>query len=126
MFSTKHCFQKYNKNGRPPFSFKRCDGPILIIPIGSQIRHWVINFLSFYSIILKLGTKKSRHSQKSYFFLKIFTFLTYNDVTSLAPNFGFADMGYLMLLSERTFHKDLKNRKSFKIYQSNQKISVTF
>ena len=29
MFSTKHCFEKYNKNDRSPFSFKRCDGPIL-------------------------------------------------------------------------------------------------
>ena len=29
MFSTKHCFEKYNKNDRPPFSFKRCDEPIL-------------------------------------------------------------------------------------------------
>ena len=28
-FSTKHCFEKYNKNNRSPSSFKRCDGPIL-------------------------------------------------------------------------------------------------
>ena len=34
----------------------------------------------------------------------------------------FANMGYLMLLSERTFHKDLKTEKSFKICLSNQKI----
>ena len=29
------------------------------------------------------------------------------------PKFGFADMGYLMLLFERTFHKDLKTEKKF-------------
>ena len=29
MFSTKDRFEKYNKNDRSPFSFKRCDGPIL-------------------------------------------------------------------------------------------------
>ena len=29
MFSTKHCFEKCNKNDRSPFSFKKCDGPIL-------------------------------------------------------------------------------------------------
>ena len=27
------------------------------------------------------------------------------------PKFGFANMGYLMLLFERTFHKDLKSEK---------------
>ena len=30
MFSTKHCLEKHNKNDRSPFSFKRCDGPILL------------------------------------------------------------------------------------------------
>ena len=30
-----------------------------------------------------------------------------------APNFGFANMGYLMSLFERTFHKDLKIEKKF-------------
>ena len=29
IFSTKHSFENYNKNDRSPFSFKRCDGPIL-------------------------------------------------------------------------------------------------
>ena len=29
MFSTKHCFEKHNKNDRSPCSLKRCDGPIL-------------------------------------------------------------------------------------------------
>ena len=29
MFSTKHCFEKDNKNDMSPSSFKRCDGLIL-------------------------------------------------------------------------------------------------
>ena len=32
---------------------------------------------------------------------------------NLAPNFGFANMGYLLLLFERTFYKDLKIEKKF-------------
>ena len=32
---------------------------------------------------------------------------------NLVPNFGCANMGYLMLLFERTFHKYLKTEKSF-------------
>ena len=61
--------------------------------------------------MLKLGTKKRiRHSPKSYVFIfKNLGFFTWqNDVTNLAPNFGFANMGHLMLLFERNFHKDLK------------------
>ena len=38
------------------------------------------------------------------------------------PKFGFANMGYLMLPFERTFHKGLKTEKSFEISLSNQKI----
>ena len=36
--------------------------------------------------------------------------------------FGFANKGYLMLLFERTLHKDLKTEKSFEICLSNQNI----
>ena len=32
-----------------------------------------------------------------------------NDVTKLAPNLFFSIMGYLMMVFERTYHKDLKN-----------------
>ena len=78
------------------------------------------NFLSFYSIILTLGTKKNLSFSKIFF--EILAFLARNDVKNLAPNFSFANMGYLMLLFERSFHKDLKTRKSFKICLSNQKI----
>ena len=46
-----------------------------------------------------------------------------NDVTSFVPKFGFANMGYLMLLFERTFHKDLKTEKKSEISLSTQKIS---
>ena len=43
-------------------------------------------------------------------------------MTSCVPKFGFANMGYLMLSFERTFHKDLKTEQSFEICLSNQKI----
>ena len=58
-------------------------------------------------------------------FFFLFTFLHFwreNDVTNFVPKFGFANMGYLMLLFQRTFHKDLKTEKSFEICLSNQKI----
>ena len=32
---------------------------------------------------------------------------------NLVPKFGFANMGYLMLIFERTFYKDLKTEKKF-------------
>ena len=34
-----------------------------------------------------------------------------NDIKNCVPKFGFANMGYLMLPFERTFHKDLKTEK---------------
>ena len=57
-----------------------------------------------------------------FFVFEILAFEWENDVMNLAPNFGFANMGYLMLLFERTFYKDLKTEKRFAIYLSNQKI----
>ena len=42
---------------------------------------------------------------------------------NLVPKFGFASMGYLMLLFERSFRKDLKTAKSSKRSLSTQKIS---
>ena len=42
---------------------------------------------------------------------------------NLVPKFGFANMRYLMLLFERTFHKDLKTKKKSEISLSTQKIS---
>ena len=41
---------------------------------------------------------------------------------NLAPNFGFANMGYLKLLFERTFPTDLKTEKRFEICLTNQNI----
>ena len=62
-----------------------------------------------------------------FFILKILAFFFGggDDVTNLEPNFGFANMGYLIILFERTFPKDvkdLKTEKSFEICLSNQKI----
>ena len=45
-----------------------------------------------------------------------------NDVTNCVPKIGFANLGYLTLPFERTFHKDLKTEKSFETCLSNQKI----
>ena len=56
------------------------------------------------------------------FVFEIFAFLAGNDVTNFVPKFGFANMGYLMLLFERTFHKDLKTEKKSEISLSTQKI----
>ena len=53
--------------------------------------------------------KKSSFSKiVCFLFFRFWHFTQENDVTNLAPNFGFSNMGYLMALSERTFHKDLK------------------
>ena len=57
-----------------------------------------------------------------FLFLRFWNFWRENDVTNLAPNFGFANMGYLMLLFERTFHKVLKSEKNLEICLTNQKI----
>ena len=50
-----------------------------------------------------------------FFLLIILHFWRENDVTNFVPKFGFTNMGYLMLLFEKTFHKDLKTEKSFEI-----------
>ena len=68
----------------------------------------VYNSLSFYSVILKLGTKKELVVLKN-----LIIFLEDFCILSFLPKFGFANMGYLMLLSERTFYKDLKTEKKF-------------
>ena len=56
-----------------------------------------------------------------FFVFDIFAFLAGKWRHEL-PKFGFANMGYLMLPFERTFHKDLKTEKSFEICLFNQKI----
>ena len=42
---------------------------------------------------------------------------------NLVPKFGFANMGYLMLLFQRPFHEDLKTEKSSERALSTHKIS---
>ena len=46
-----------------------------------------------------------------FFVFEILAFLAGKCRTNLAPNFSFANMGYLMLLFERYFQKDLKTEK---------------
>ena len=75
----------------------------------------VCNFLSFYPVILELGTKKNSSFSKilCFLFLRFLHFWRENDVMNCVPKFAFANMGYLMLSFERTFHKDLKTEKKF-------------
>ena len=59
-----------------------------------------------------------------FFVFEIFAFFwRENDVTNFVPKFGFVNMGYLMLLFEKTFHKDLKTEKKSEISLSTEKIS---
>ena len=44
------------------------------------------------------------------------------DVTKFQPNFVSSIIGYLMMVSERTHHKDVKSEKNFRIRLSTQKI----
>ena len=84
---------------------------------ASPKKHLVVyNFLSFYSVILKLGTKKELVILKirCFLFLRFLHFWRENDVTNCVPKFRFANMGYLMLPFERNCHKDLKTEKNLK------------
>ena len=62
MFSTKHCFEKYNKNDRSPFSFKRCDGPILLVPVHVLITRVIhrstLHFAVARNIVYKSNTQE--------------------------------------------------------------------
>ena len=83
------------------------------------------NFLSFYSVRLKLGNKKNSSFSKilCFLFLRSLYFWRENDITNFVPKFGFANMGYLKILFERTFLKDLKTeKKKSEISLSTQKI----
>ena len=44
-----------------------------------------------------------------------------NEVTKFLPNFVFSIIGYLMMVSERTHHKDVKSENFFEICLSTQK-----
>ena len=51
-----------------------------------------------------------------------FGILAGKDVTKFLPNFVFDIMGYLMMVSERGHHKDVKSEKIFEIGLTTQKI----
>ena len=57
-----------------------------------------------------------------FFAFQILAFLAGKDVTKFPPNFVFNIMGYLMMVSERRQHKDVKKEKMFEICLSTQKI----
>ena len=65
MFSTKDCFEKYNKNDRSQFSFKRYDGPILpllmppvVVLITRVIRRSTLHFAVARNIVYKSNTRE--------------------------------------------------------------------
>ena len=61
-----------------------------------------------------------------YFMFYIFRLLHFwweNDVSKLAPKLFISIMGYLMIVSERTSHKELKPENIFEIGRPNEKIS---
>ena len=71
MFSTKDCFEKYNKNHRSPFSFKRCDGPILphfmpvMVLITSVIHRPTLHFAVARNIVHKSkGTGQNYYTRR--------------------------------------------------------------
>ena len=62
MFSTKHCFEKYNKNDRSPFSFKGWDGPItsfvpILVLITRVIHRSTLHFEVARNIVYKSNTR---------------------------------------------------------------------
>ena len=46
-------------------------------------------------------------------FFRFWHFWRENDVRKFSPNFVFIILGYLMIISERTHHKDVKSEKPF-------------
>ena len=65
MFSTKQCFEKFNKNDSSPFSFKRCDGPIIytsfvpvLVLITRVIYRSTLHFAVARNIVFKSNTRK--------------------------------------------------------------------
>ena len=68
MFSTKYCFEKYNKNDRSPFSFKRCDGPVNLtsfVPVLALITH-VIHWSELHFAVARNLLYKSNTHEKTW------------------------------------------------------------
>ena len=64
MIFSKHCFEKYNKNDRSPFLFKRCDGPLLphfmpvLVLIKCIIHPSTLHFAVDRNIVYKRNTRE--------------------------------------------------------------------
>ena len=54
----------------------------------------------------------------------VFQILRENDVTKFPPNFVFSIMGYLMMVSERSHHRDVKSEKNLKYAYPLKRYSV--
>ena len=59
-----------------------------------------------------------------FFVFQILAFLQENDVTKFPPNFVFSIMGYLMMVSERSHHRDVKSEKNLKYAYPLKRYSV--
>ena len=86
--------------------------------------HLHSSFLAFNAIHLKsCNNVELTIPKKTYVFCSSdFGILAGKDVTKFLPNFVFDIMGYLMMVSERGHHKDVKSEKNFEIGLTTQKI----
>ena len=74
-------------------------------------------FLSFNAIHFKFcnNIEFTIPKKRMLFVFQILAFLAGNDVTTFPPNFVFSIMGYLIMVSERSHHKDVKRKKNWNI-----------
>ena len=73
-------------------------------------------FFSFNAIHFKFcnNIEFTIPKKRTLFVFQILAFLAGNDVTTFPPNFVFSIMGYLIMVSERSHHKDVKRKKKLK------------
>ena len=83
-------------------------------------------FFSFNAIHLKFcnNIELTIPKKRMFFVFQILAFLQENDVTKFPPNFVFSIMGYLMMVSERSQHRDVKSEKNLKYAYPLKRYSV--
>ena len=83
-------------------------------------------FFSFNAIHLKFcnNIELTIPKKRMFFVFQILAFLRENDVTKFPPNFVFSIMGYLMMVSERSHHRDVKSEKNLKYAYPLKRYSV--
>ena len=85
--------------------------PSCLVFVKSPKTLTFIHFFSFNAIHLKFCNNIELTIAKKYVFsfFRFWHFWRKNDVTNFPPNFAFSIIGYLMMVSERTHHKDVKS-----------------